>query len=133
MNSLLSCFWVLLPASSIPYREGFMLAAIKDTINSSFANKLRFEVHQRYFKSFMIQVHISEPLLNTHLFNLIQLYFHQMYHIKGKNSCNMNLNFSPRSAFLQKYRHVSSALGKQLKRMARYKEQEVLIWAIFFI
>lgn len=56
-----------------------------------------------------------------------------MYHIKGKNSRNMNLNFSPRSAFLQKYRHVSSALGKQLKRMARYKEQEVLTWAIFFI
>lgn len=57
----------------IPYREGFMLAAIKDTINSSSANKLRFEVHQRYFKSFMIKIHISELPLNEHLFNLIQL------------------------------------------------------------
>lgn len=48
-----------------------MLAAIKDTINSSSVNKLRFEVHQTYFKPFMIKIHVSEPLLNTHLFNLI--------------------------------------------------------------
>lgn len=133
MNSLSNCFWVLLPASPIPYREGFRLAAIKDNINSSSANKLRFEIHQRYFKSFMIKVHISEPLLNTHLFHLIQLIFHQMYHIKGKHSRNMNFHFSPRSAFLQKYRHVSPAPGKQLKRMVRYKEQELVTWAIFFI
>lgn len=79
-----------------------MLTAVKDTINSSSANKLWFEVHQRYFKPFMIKIRISEPLLNTHLFHLIQLIFHQMYHIKGKNSHNMNLHFPPRSTFLQK-------------------------------
>lgn len=118
---------------SIPYREGLMLAAIKDTINSSSANKLRFEVHQRYFKLCMIKIHISEPLLNTHLFNLIQLISHQMYHIKEKITRNMSLDFSPRSVFLQKYRHVSSAPDKRQKRMVRYKEQEVVTWAIFFI
>lgn len=56
-----------------------------------------------------------------------------MYNIKGKNSHNMNLHFPPRSVFLQKYRHIPSAPDKQLKRMIRYKEQEMVTQAIFFI
>lgn len=61
-----------------------MLAAIRDTINSSSTNKLRFEVHQMDFKPFMIKIHISQPLLNTQSFNLRQLIFHQMYQERKK-------------------------------------------------
>lgn len=112
-----------------------MLAAIKDIVNSSSANELRLEVDQRYFKPFMIKVHIFEPLLNTHLFNLIHLIFHQTYHIKEEDLHNIKLHFHPRNVFLQKYRHVPSAPGKQLKRMVRYEEPEMVALAsfVFFI
>lgn len=56
-----------------------------------------------------------------------------MYNIKGKHSHPMNFHFPPRSVFLQKYRHVPSAPDKRLKRMVRYKEQEMVTQAIFFI
>lgn len=82
----------------------------------------------------MIKVHIFEPLLNTHLFNLIHLIFHQLYHIKEKDLHN-KLHFPSRNVFLQKYRHLPSAPGKQLKRMVRYEEQEMVALAsfVFFI
>lgn len=58
----------------------FMLATIKDDINSISANELRLAVDKRYFKHFIIKVHIFEPLLNTHLFNLIHLIFQLLLH-----------------------------------------------------
>lgn len=44
----------------------------------------------------------------------------------------MNLHFLSRSEFLHKYRHVPSAPDKQLKRMVKYKEQEMVTQATFF-
>lgn len=111
-----------------------MLAAIKGTINSSSANKLRFEFHQRYFKPFTIKIHISEPPLKYTFIqsNTINIPLN-VAHQRKKKSYNMSLHFPPRSMFLQKYRHVPSVPDTQLKRMVRYKEQEMLTRAIFSI
>lgn len=72
----------------------------------------------------MIKVHIFEPFLNTHLFNLIHLIFHQMHHIKD-DLHDVNLHFLLGNVFLQKYRHVCSAPGKQLED-GQTEEQETV-------
>lgn len=71
----------------------------------------------------MIKVHIFEPFLNTHLFNLIHLIFYQMYHIKEDDL--HKLRFLPGNVFLQRYRHVCSAPGKQLEN-GQTEEQETV-------